>query len=95
MPSYVDVAINGGGVFGASLAPNLAMRGRRDALRLEAREIGSQTSCQAAGLVPLLCATASLTGMARYRLETFAGDIEHDIQFHQVGSLKRALNKEG
>jgi hypothetical protein len=35
--------------------------------------------------------------MARYSLpifETFARDIGYDIQFHQVGSLKLALNAE-
>jgi sarcosine dehydrogenase len=97
MRSNVDVAIIGGGVFGASVAAHLAVRGFHNALLVEAHEIGSQTSAQAAGLVPLLRSSVNLTEMARYSLtvfETFARDIGTDIQFHQVGSLKLALTAE-
>jgi glycine/D-amino acid oxidase-like deaminating enzyme len=97
MQSNVDVAVLGGGVFGTSVAAHLAMRGRRRVLLVEAHGIGSQTSSQAAGLVPLLRSSEPLTEMARYSLmvfETFGRDIGHDIQFHQVGSLKLALNTE-
>lgn len=97
MQSEVDVAVLGGGVFGTSVAAHLAMRGRRRVLLVEAHGIGSQTSSQAAGLVPLLRSSEPLTEMARYSLmafETFGRDIGHDIQFHQVGSLKLALNTE-
>jgi glycine/D-amino acid oxidase-like deaminating enzyme len=97
MRANVDVAIIGGGVFGSSIAAHLALRGIRDVLLVEANEIGSQTSSQAAGLVPLLRSSEVLTEMARYSLavfETFARDIGQDIQFHQVGSLKLALNAE-
>jgi glycine/D-amino acid oxidase-like deaminating enzyme len=97
MRSDVDVAIIGGGVFGASVAAHLAMRGCHNVLVLEAHEIGSQTSSQAAGLVPLLRSSVHLTEMARYSLtvfDTFARDIGTDIQFRQVGSLKLALTAE-
>src|SRR5919108_2526920 len=97
MRSDVDVAIIGGGVFGTSVAAHLAMLGCHNVLVLEAHEIGSQTSSQAAGLVPLLRSSGHLTEMARYSLrvfETFARDIGADIQFRQVGSLKLALSAE-
>jgi glycine/D-amino acid oxidase-like deaminating enzyme len=94
MRSTVEIAIIGGGVFGASAAAHLAKHGQRDVLLIEAHDIGSQTTAQAAGLVPLLRSNELLTEMARYSLEcfeTFRRDIGDDIQFHQVGSLKLAL----
>jgi glycine/D-amino acid oxidase-like deaminating enzyme len=97
MRSTVEVAIIGGGVFGASAAAHLAKRGLRDVLLIEAHDIGSQTTSRAAGLVPLLRSNELLTEMARYSLEcfeTFARDIGEDIQFHPVGSLKLALTDE-
>jgi glycine/D-amino acid oxidase-like deaminating enzyme len=97
MRALVDVAIIGGGVFGASIVAHLARHGMRNALLLEALDIGSQTSSQAAGVVPLLRASEPLTEMARYSVaafEMFTEDIGHDIQFQQVGSLKLALNGE-
>jgi glycine/D-amino acid oxidase-like deaminating enzyme len=95
MRSHVDIAIVGGGVFGTSIAAHLARCGHRDVVLIEAHDIGSQTTSQAAGLVPLLRASDHLTEMARYSLaafETFADDTGHDLRFHQVGSLKLALN---
>jgi glycine/D-amino acid oxidase-like deaminating enzyme len=97
MRSPVAVAIVGGGIFGTSIAAHLARRGRRDVLVIEAHQVGSQTTSQAAGLVPLWRRSQPLTEMARYSLSAFARfgeDTGHDIGFRQVGSLKLALHAE-
>ncbi|MGH8071483.1 MAG: FAD-dependent oxidoreductase, partial [Candidatus Entotheonellia bacterium] len=51
MTMHSNVVVIGGGVFGTSTAYHLARKGGREIVLLEAREVGSQTSSQAAGLI--------------------------------------------
>ena len=48
---HSNVVMIGGGVFGTSTAYHLARKGGRNIAPLEAREVGSQTASQAAGLI--------------------------------------------
>jgi glycine/D-amino acid oxidase-like deaminating enzyme len=94
---HSNVVVIGGGVFGASTAYYLARKGGRDIMLLEAREVGSQTSSQAAGLIRSLRGSAVGARMALYSIEAFERfpkDIGHDIAAQQSGAYLVALSDE-
>lgn len=94
MASDPEVIIIGGGVFGCSTAYHLATKGCRDVLLLEARDIGSQSTSQAAGFIRVLRGSTLMTRMARHAIEAFErfqADTGHDIGFRQPGAFLVAL----
>ena len=88
------VVVIGGGVFGTSTAYHLARKGGREIMLLEAREVGSQTSSQAAGLIRSLRGSAVGARMALYSIaafERFREEIGHDLGAQQSGAYLVAL----
>lgn len=97
MGSGPEVIVIGGGVYGTSTAYHLATKGCRDVLLLEARDIGSQSTSQAAGFVRVLRTSALMTRMAQYAIEAFerfSAETGHDIGFRQPGAFLVALGDE-
>ena len=84
-----------GGIFGCSIAYHLAKQGQRDVVVLERNAIASGTTPMAAGLVPQVRATELLSRALTYSLELFENfewETGCSAGFHQVGSLKLALD---
>jgi glycine/D-amino acid oxidase-like deaminating enzyme len=97
MAPHADVVVIGGGVFGTSTAYYLAHKGGRDILLLEARQVGSQTSSQAAGLIRSLRGSVVGAQMAWHSIEAFErfrDEIGHDIGAQQSGAYLVALSDE-
>ncbi|MGH7266949.1 MAG: NAD(P)/FAD-dependent oxidoreductase [Candidatus Rokuibacteriota bacterium] len=88
------VVVVGGGIWGCSIAHQLARAGVSDVLVLERRELASGNTPQAAGLVgqlrssELMC--RAIQGVVR-RLTGWSREHGEDSGFRQVGSLKLAL----
>jgi glycine/D-amino acid oxidase-like deaminating enzyme len=66
IPARTDVVIVGGGIIGCSIAYHLAKIGITDVVLLERRQLTCGTTWHAAGLVPQLRATRTLTELATY-----------------------------
>jgi glycine/D-amino acid oxidase-like deaminating enzyme len=95
--TQAHVVVIGGGVFGTSTAYHVARKCGREILLLEAREVGSQTSSQAAGLIRALRGSAVGAHMALYSIdafERFREEIGHDIGAQQPGAYLVALSDE-
>ncbi len=73
VPSHVATAIVGGGVVGCSIAYHLTRLGAADVALFERGALTSGTSWHAAGLVMQLRLSHSLTALARYNVELYAG----------------------
>jgi sarcosine dehydrogenase len=96
MQSEAAVVIIGGGIFGCSIAFHLARKGQRDVVLLEKNAIASGTTPLAAGLVPQLRASESLTRAITYSVELFErfeAETGCSCGFQQVGSLKIATDE--
>ena len=65
-PARAQVVIIGGGIVGCSIAFHLTELGIRDVVLLERRQLTCGTTWHAAGLVPQLRATRTLTELAVY-----------------------------
>lgn len=95
IPSTAQVVIVGGGVVGCSVAFHLTLRGLRDVVLLERKQLTSGTTWHAAGLVGQLRATHNLTRLAQYTTELY-GSLEKNsgqaTGFRQTGSLALASN---
>ncbi len=97
LPSRTDVVIIGGGIIGCSVAYHLTKLGIHDVTLLERRQLTCGTTWHAAGLVPQLRATRTLTELAKYtsellrNLETETGQA---TGFKQNGSIAVALTAE-
>jgi len=88
------MVVIGGGVSGTSTAYHLARKGGREAMLLEAREVGSQTSSRAAGLIRSLHGSAVGAHMALYSITAFERsqeEIGHDLGAQQSGAYLVAL----
>ncbi len=90
LPARVRTVVVGGGIVGASTAYHLAAAGENDVVLLDSNVLGSGTTWHAAGLVTGARTTTTLTALASYGIETYAGLEQRtglDISFTQCGSL--------
>jgi glycine/D-amino acid oxidase-like deaminating enzyme len=91
----VKTVIVGGGIWGLSTAYHLARAGHSDVYVLErSKELFSETTPQAAGLVGQIRNTPLMREAIRYAIDVFSRfehDTGHDAGFSQVGSLLIAL----
>ena len=96
LPARADVVIIGGGIIGCSIAYHLAKLGITDVVLLERRQLTCGTTWHAAGLVPQLRATRTLTELAKYTselLKTLEAETGQATGFKQHGSIGVALNE--
>ncbi len=90
LPQRARVVVVGGGLVGASVAHHLALAGERDVLLLEGNVLGSGTSWHAAGLVSRGRGSVTLSELASYGVDCYAGLDELtgvDVSLHRCGSL--------
>jgi sarcosine oxidase subunit beta len=90
VPSHADVVVIGGGVIGLSTAYHLARSGVTDVVLVEKNELGSGSTCKAAGGVRAQFSDAVNIelGLRSLRtLETFREELGQEIDLHQVGYL--------
>ena len=90
LPDRCEVVVVGGGVIGCSIAYHLAKLGITDVLLLERRQLTCGTTWHAAGLVPQLRATRTLTELAKYTselLKTLETETGQATGFRQNGSV--------
>jgi glycine cleavage system T protein len=97
IPKSAQVVIVGGGIMGCSLAYHLTLRGWKEVVLLERKQLTSGTTWHAAGLVGQLGSTHNLTRLAQYTTELYAG-IEREADQHtgyrQIGSVAVANNQQ-
>ena len=97
LPEAAQVVIVGGGVVGCSVAYHLTKLGVADVLLLERRALTCGTTWHAAGLVPSLRATYTLSMLAHYSAQLY-GDLERETGqatgFTRNGSLTIATTAE-
>ncbi|MDA2893335.1 FAD-dependent oxidoreductase [Mycolicibacterium sp. BiH015] len=97
LPSRASVVIIGGGVIGASIAYHLTKLGQNDVLLLEQGELSCGTTWHAAGIVGQVRPNRSMTALARYSIELYAG-LESETGFatgwRQCGALWVARTEE-
>ena len=90
LPSRASVVVVGGGVVGLSTAYHLARAGVPDVVLLEKGELGSGSTCKAAGGVRAQFSDAVNIELGLRSLrtfETFADTFDQEIDLHQVGYL--------
>lgn len=95
LPSRANVVIVGGGIVGCSLAYHLTLRGCRDVVLLERKQLTCGTTWHAAGLVGQLRATYNLTRLAQYTTNLYASLEQETGQatgFRQTGSVSVATH---
>lgn len=96
LPARAEVVIVGGGIIGCSIAYHLTKIGIADVVLLERRQLTCGTTWHAAGLVPQLRATRTLTELAKYTSELL-GSLEAETGqatgFKQNGSIGVALTE--
>ncbi len=95
IPARAEVVIIGGGIIGCSIAYHLTKLGIRDVVLLERRQLTCGTTWHAAGLVPQLRATRTLTELAKYTselLHTLEAETGQATGYKQNGSVGVALN---
>ncbi len=96
IPKRAQVVIVGGGIVGCSIAYHLTLRGWKDVVLLERKQLTSGTTWHAAGLVGQLRATHNLTRLAQYTTELYTTlEIEtgQATGFRQIGSLALAASE--
>ncbi|MBL8344872.1 MAG: FAD-dependent oxidoreductase [Rubrivivax sp.] len=96
LPARSEVVIVGGGIIGCSIAYHLAKIGITDVLLLERRQLTCGTTWHAAGLVPTLRATRTLTELAKYTselLKTLETETGQATGYKQNGSIGVALSE--
>ena len=90
LPTRADVVVIGGGVIGLSAAYHLAASGVRDVVLVEKDELGSGSTCKAAGGVRAQFSDAVNIELGLRSLrtfETFREEFGQEIDLHQVGYL--------
>ena len=96
LPNQASVVIVGGGIVGCSLAYHLTLRGCRDVVLLERKQLTCGTTWHAAGLVGQLRATYNLTRLAQYTTNLYASLEQETGQatgFRQTGSVAIATHQ--
>ena len=96
IPGRADVVIVGGGIIGCSIAYHLTKIGITDVALLERRQLTCGTTWHAAGLVPQLRATRTLTELAKYTselLHSLEAETGQATGFKQNGSVAVALSE--
>ncbi len=89
-PSRASVVVIGGGVIGLSTAYHLARAGVTDVVLVEKDELGSGSTCKAAGGVRAQFSDAvniQLGARSLRTFERFAEEFDQEIDLHQVGYL--------
>ncbi|MEM7359519.1 MAG: FAD-dependent oxidoreductase [Pseudomonadota bacterium] len=97
LPASAQVVIVGGGVIGCSVAYHLSKLGITDVVLLERKQLTSGTTWHAAGLVPTLRATYSMSMLAKYSADLYEqleAETGQATGFVRNGSLTVATNKE-
>ena len=97
LPSLAQVVIVGGGVIGCSIAYHLTKLGMTDVVLLERKRLTCGTTWHAAGLVPTLRATYSMSMLANYSAslyDTLEAETGQATGFVRNGSLTVATNEE-
>ena len=93
------VVIVGGGLFGTSIACQLAeAQAGKDVLLLERTEIASAASCQAAGLMFRISSKPDVDRMCRAtfsRISVLEQRLEETLDFRRVGTLRLADSESG
>jgi 4-methylaminobutanoate oxidase (formaldehyde-forming) len=95
IPSRAEVIIIGGGIIGCSIAYHLTKIGITDVVLLERKQLTCGTTWHAAGLVPQLRATRTLTELAKYTselLRSLEAETGQATGFKQNGSVAVALS---
>ena len=90
LPQKASVVVVGGGVVGLSTAYHLAAAGVRDVVLLEKAELGSGSTCRAAGGVRAQFSDVVNIQLGQRSLrtfETFRETFGQEIDLHQVGYL--------
>ena len=90
VPAAASVVVIGGGVMGLSAAYHLARSGVRDVVLVEKGELGSGSTCKAAGGVRAQFSDAVNIELGRRSLRTFENfraELGQEIDLHQVGYL--------
>ena len=90
LPSRASVVVIGGGVMGLSTAYHLAHAGVTDVVLVEKSELGSGSTCKAAGGVRAQFSDAvniELGARSLRTFETFKATFGQEIDLHQVGYL--------
>ena len=90
LPSRASVVVIGGGVIGLSTAYHLAHAGVTDVVLVEKSELGSGSTCKAAGGVRAQfsdAVTIELGARSLRTFETFKATFGQEIDLHQVGYL--------
>jgi heterotetrameric sarcosine oxidase gamma subunit len=96
IPARADVVIVGGGIIGCSIAYHLTKIGITDVALLERRQLTCGTTWHAAGLVPQLRATRTLTELAKYTselLHSLEAETGQATGYKQNGSVAVALSE--
>ena len=95
-PGAARVVVIGGGIVGCSVAYHLAKLGCADVVLLERKSLTGGTTWHAAGLVGQLRGNRSLTELAKYTAELYAGleaETGQATGFRQVGSYALATGE--
>ncbi len=96
IPSTARVVIIGGGVIGCSVAYHLTKLGWKDVVLLERKALTSGTTWHAAGLIGQLRASSTMTRLAKYTADLYAGlEAETGIAtgLKETGSITVALSE--
>lgn len=90
LPTEASVVVIGGGVMGLSAAHHLSRAGVRDVVLVEQGELGSGSTCKAAGGVRAQFSDAVNIELGLRSLrafENFEAELGQEIDFHRVGYL--------
>ena len=91
---HTDIAIVGGGIWGASIAFHLAKLGKQDIVLLDRGPLASETSSQGAGFLCSVRHTEALTRLCAESTRFYARFEEetgHPLDLHLVGGVRIAL----